>query len=90
MNIALECARLKPLVFKHYIDETFVVWAHAKGKLEQLFLVFLNSIHPNIEFPMEVEPHGMLPFLNVLIYRKDDGSGGHRVYTKPTDVDLCE
>ena len=32
---------------------------------------------------MEIEEEGLLPFLDIDIYRKQDGSLGHRVHSKP-------
>ena len=37
---------------------------------------------------MEKEEEGHLPFLNIDIYRKMDGSLGHKVYQKPTLTNL--
>jgi len=37
---------------------------------------------------MEVETEGRLPFLDVLVYKKSDGSLGHSIYKKPTHIDL--
>lgn len=66
-HLALEHALLKPSVFKCYIDDTFVVWPHGIGELEQ-FGAFLNSIHPNVAFTMEMESQGRLsPFLDAFI-----------------------
>ncbi|XP_018576512.1 uncharacterized protein LOC108915047 [Anoplophora glabripennis] len=36
---------------------------------------------------MEVEKNAALPFLDVLVERKPDGTLGHRVYRKPTHTD---
>jgi hypothetical protein len=54
----------------------------------QRFLEHPNSIHRNIVFTMEVEQEGTLPFLDVLVKRRPDGSLGHSVYRKPTHTDL--
>lgn len=35
-----------------------------------------------------MEEEGVLPFLDVLGYQKEDGHLGHRVYRKPTHRDL--
>lgn len=51
---ALERAPLKPMMFKRYVDDTFLVWSHGRGKLQE-FPGFLHNLHPNIKFPMEVE-----------------------------------
>ncbi|KAJ8919385.1 hypothetical protein NQ315_016478 [Exocentrus adspersus] len=40
-----------------------------------------------MQFTMEVEENGKLPFLDVLVSRKADGTLGHTVYRKPTHTD---
>ncbi|CAL8107370.1 unnamed protein product [Orchesella dallaii] len=49
----------------------------------------LNNIHPKIKFTMEVENtnNHSLPFLDILVTRKEDGSFGHQIYRKPTHSD---
>jgi hypothetical protein len=37
---------------------------------------------------MEIEEDGYLPFLDIDIYRKTDGSLGHKVVRKPTHTNL--
>jgi hypothetical protein len=37
---------------------------------------------------MEIEEDGHLPLLDIDIYRKTDGSLGHKVYRKPTHTNL--
>jgi hypothetical protein len=37
---------------------------------------------------MEIEENGHLPFLDIDIYKKADGSLGHKVYLKPTHTNL--
>ena len=37
---------------------------------------------------MEIEENGRLPFLDIDIYKKEDGSLGHKVYRKPTHTNL--
>jgi len=49
--------------------------------------VHLNSIHPRIQFTMETEKKGCLPFLDVIVIRKSDGTLAHTVYRKPTHTD---
>jgi predicted GIY-YIG superfamily endonuclease len=84
---ALESAPLKPSCFYRYVDDTFVIWPHGRNAL-QSFLEFLNNQHSNIKFTMETETEGCIPFLDILIRRKPDGSLGHSVYRKPTHTDL--
>lgn len=57
--------------------------AAREKKLDE-FLKYLNNLHPKIKFTMEVEASGKLPFLDVLIIRKPDGTLGYTVYRKPT------
>ena len=73
----------KPALWLRYVDDTFVIWPHGKDKLES-FLSELNNAHPNIKFTCEMETNGSIPFLDVLVTRKNDGTLGHKVYRKPT------
>ena len=47
----------------------------------------LASISSEIKFTMELEENGKIPFLDVLISRKEDGTLGHQVYRKKTHTD---
>jgi hypothetical protein len=58
----------KPLLWLRYVDDTTVVWPHGPEQL-QSFLGQLNSLRPTIQFTMEIEPDGVIPFLNVLVTR---------------------
>jgi hypothetical protein len=66
---------------------TFVIWPHRPDNLKE-FLDHLNSIHTSIQFTMETESEGHFPFLDIDIYRRPDGSLGHKVYRKPTHTNL--
>jgi hypothetical protein len=81
-----EKATHMPLCWYRYVDDTFVIWPHGQEKLMD-FLNHLNGIHNNIQFTMDIE-EGHLPFLDIDIYRKMDGSLGHKVYWKPTHINL--
>jgi hypothetical protein len=82
---ATEQATHKPLCWFRYVYHTFVIWPHDQEKLTE-FLEHLTVLHNNIQFTMEKEGH--LPFLDIDIYRKTDGSLGHAVYRKPTHTIL--
>ena len=74
---AIEQAPHKPMCWFRYVDDTFVILPHGKQRLGE-FLNHLNGIHRNIQFTMEIEEEGHLPFLDIDIYRKPDSSPGHR------------
>jgi len=78
----LEKFTKKPEVWFRYIDNTFVIWRHGTAELRK-FLIFLNNQHPNIHFTIDIEDNGKLPFLDVLVSKKD-GTLGHQVYRKLT------
>jgi hypothetical protein len=69
------------------MDDTFMIRSHGPEELQD-FLNHLNNIHPNIQFTMETETNGHLPFLDIDIYRSSDGSLGHSVYRKLIHINL--
>src|SRR5215469_1292483 len=84
---AIEQATNKPTCWYRYVDDTFVIWPHGQDQLQE-FLHHLNGLHKNIQFTMEIEKDGHLPFLDIDVYRKTDGALGHKVYRKPTHTNL--
>jgi hypothetical protein len=76
----------KPARWCRYVDNVFAVWSH--GKDLQDFLQHLNNSHKSIEFAMEAEQNRTLPFVDVLVSRRLDGTLGHTVYRKSTHTDL--
>jgi len=46
-----------------------------------------STITSNIHFTIDIEENGKLPFLDILISKKADGTLGHQVYRKPTHTD---
>jgi len=80
---ALDSYPLKPTRWKRFIDDTNVLWLHGKEKLDKFFQ-HLNNISNDIKFTMELEENNSIPFLDVLINRKQDGSLGHTIYRKNT------
>jgi retron-type reverse transcriptase len=70
---AIETATHKPACRYRYVDDTFVIWPHGKEKLKD-FLNHLNGFDNNIQFTMESEGDGHLPFLDIDVYRKRDNS----------------
>jgi len=83
---ALNSYPLKPAWWKRFVDDTNIKWTHGKAELEKFF-THLNSISPDIKFTMELEENKSIPFLDVLIIRKEDGSLGHKVFRKATHTE---
>jgi hypothetical protein len=83
---ALSSAAKKPSLWLRYVDDTFVIWPHGRPDLDR-FLEHLNGQHPSIQFTMETEENGRIPFLDVMVEKKTDGSFGHSVYRKKTHTD---
>jgi hypothetical protein len=67
---ALNSAQHKPSQWLRYVDDTFVIWPHDPERL-QIFLSHLSSLRPSIQFSMEIEPDSAIPFLDVLVIRKE-------------------
>ena len=43
---------LKPIIWKRFIDDIFMVWTHGPNKLES-FITYINSLHETIKFTHE-------------------------------------
>lgn len=82
---ALDTYPLKPEAWFRYVDDTFVVWRHGRDELVN-FLHHLNSQHESIQFTMEIEEAGCIPFLDVKVQRSD-ASLSFSIYRKPTHTD---
>ena len=81
---ALASSPVTPLFWKRYVDD--VISAVSKNEVENL-LNHLNSVEPSIQFTVERENDGQLSFLDLNIYRKDQGLLETSVYRKPTHTD---
>ncbi|XP_063540745.1 uncharacterized protein LOC134749659 [Cydia strobilella] len=73
-------------LWKRCVDDVFCVMKGGKQEVEQL-LQYLNSIHPKIRFTYELESQRSLPFLDVKVIGRVDGTLTHTVYRKPTHTD---
>ena len=69
---ALNTSPNAPLMWKRFVDDTFVVMKKAH---KEEFLTHLNSMDNNIQFTTEEpRPDGSLPFLDILITPEKDGN----------------
>jgi predicted GIY-YIG superfamily endonuclease len=76
-------SHLKPSLWIRYLDDCLVIWKHGKEELLK-YLNYLNSCHKNIKFTFELEKDKQIPFLDILIIKRTDGTLGHTIYRKPT------
>ena len=73
-----------PRFWKRYVDDTCTaVPAESLTSLHE----HLNSIDDHIQFTVEKEENGCLPFLDSLLTRETDGSISTSVYRKKTHTD---
>ena len=70
------------VLYKRYVDDILVV-ADKREKI-QLLLEQFNSVHKNLSLTCEYEKDNQLPFLDILISRRIDGTISRSVYHKPT------
>ncbi|KAI4476142.1 hypothetical protein M0804_013832 [Polistes exclamans] len=71
---------------KVYVDD--IVTAIPKDRIEVTIKTF-NSVNKKIQFTIEVENNKTLPFLDLKIIRKEDGSILTDWYVKPTSSGRC-
>lgn len=76
--------KLFPRVWKRYVDDVF---DPIKERYLDQTLAMLNSQHSTINFTVEKEVDGKLPFLDLLISRNDDDMLKFGIYRKPTSTD---
>ncbi|XP_055590309.1 uncharacterized protein LOC129742433 [Uranotaenia lowii] len=76
--------RLFPRVWWRYVDD---ILASVKERYLTQTLELLNSKHRSIKFTVEKEVEGKLPFLDLLISRKEDNTIKFGIYRKPTSTD---
>ena len=85
---AINSPSKKPQQWWRYVDDTHFIWSHGKDKLGD-FLIHINKQLEDIKFTMEIEEDNSLPFLYILLSRKEDGFLAHQVYRKKMHVDKC-
>ena len=68
-----------------YLDDTFTFVR--KGKLQNI-LEALNAFHSDIQVTYEMENNGVIPFLDVKVQRKEDGTFTTSVHRKKTSSDI--
>ena len=83
---AIQSAQNPPSLWRRFVDDTLTIM---KSSQVESFLNHLNLIDHHIQFTKEESrPDGSMPFLDILITPKEDGSLNTTVYRKPTHTDL--
>jgi hypothetical protein len=75
----------KPVLYRRYVDDTFLLFK--SDQHIDLFLTYLNSKHPSINFTSDQEHNQILPFLDVKVQRLED-KFITSIYRKPTFTGL--
>ena len=81
---ALATCEAQPPFWKRYVDDTLT--ALPKGQIQK-FHQHLNSIECSIQFTIEEESEGALPFLDTRITHHDDGTLSTTGFRKKTHTD---
>ena len=71
----------KPKIWDRYVDDVFAIM---KAEKVDALLAHLNARHPSIQFTIEREKDGKLPFMDVSVRRTPEGQLNFDVYRKPT------
>jgi len=79
---ALKSFPYTPEEWKIFVDDVFTKWSHGKENLEEI-LTHINSLSSHIKFIIEVQKDKQLPFLDILLSKKDRNLSS-KVYRKKT------
>ena len=75
---------LKPIIWKRFIDDIFMIWTHGETSLMELHH-YLNSLHPTIRFDI-IHSTTEINFLDTTTYANTEGHLESKLYIKPTDI----
>ena len=82
----LNTYHLAPLVWWRYIDNIFMIWPHSEEELDS-FTQALNNVHDSIKFTFD-RSKTRVNFLDVNIFKEENGNINTGLYTKPTDAHM--
>ena len=77
-------AVLTPELWKRFIDDIFFIWKHGEEELKR-FVEYLNESHDKIKFTINYS-HTSVPFLDVKVFRGENGKLETTLYIKKTDA----
>ena len=76
----------KIISYTRYVDDTFLVFDGTRRQAE-ILNKYINSIHPNIKFTLELENEHSLNFLDLMIQNINNHLK-FKIYRKPTTTDI--
>ena len=74
-----------PSLYHRFVDDS--ITSQRNNASAEAFLSTLNSLHPSVQFTMELETSGVIPFLGATLINKN-GRLETKVYIKPTNTGL--
>ena len=83
--LELRPARCKPILYQRYVDDTYLIFK-SQTNVEPFFN-YLDRKHRKINFTLEQESEGRIPFLDIMIDR-NSGKLDFSVFRKPTFTGL--
>ncbi len=88
-NTVFRTLIIKPIIYLRYVDDIFIIYNQNELDLQDLLRVF-NAQHPDIRLTCELERDGHLPFLDLLIQRKQRSAGadGSNEQCGPVDISI--
>lgn len=76
---------MKPLYYRRFLDDIFIIWNHDEGSLQQ-FIWDFNELHPSIKFTHSISKTS-INFLDVTVSVKNERLSTN-LYRKPTDQQM--
>lgn len=77
-----------PLKLSHFVinvEDTFLIWSMARFNWWNS-LIPCTILHSSIRFALSTKNQSKLPFLDLSVYRKGDGSVGQSIENPPTPI----
>lgn len=75
------------LFWYRYVDDIIVCWKGTSRQLDNFF-IYINNIHNNIKFTIELEKESQINFLDLTISRIPDSLLKFKIFRKPTYTDI--
>ena len=71
-------------IWKRYVDDAIAI---IPDDSSSIFLNFINSLNPHIQFTIDREENNQLAYLDLLLRKETDGRITFQIFRKPTHTD---